>query len=116
MYVSLSEEVPRGASDASKTSVARANQQLAIPSITSTAKYLNQCAQNSRTVEFKVDSGAAVSVGPVDLFKEYKLYPTYESENRMPYTAANGQKVYEVGVRWPVSREVTTGKILRLPV
>ena len=29
---------------------------------------------------------------------------------------ANGQKVYEVGVRWPVFREVTTGKILRLPV
>ena len=29
---------------------------------------------------------------------------------------ANGQKVYEVGVRWPVFREVTTGKLLRLPV
>ena len=108
--------MPRGVSDTSKMNVARAKQQPAAPSIASTAKYLSQCAQDSRVVEFKVDSGAAVSVGPIELFKEYKLYPTYESENKIPYTVANGQKVYEVGVRWPVFREVTTGKLLRLPV
>ena len=95
---------------------ARRETQASTANVESTRKYINQCAQDSRTIDFKVDSGAAVSVAPIDLFKEYKLHPTYESENKIPYTVANGQKVYEAGVRWPVFREVTTGKLLRFPV
>ena len=117
VYTEYGEDATQKVSMTSKEEpVARRDAHVNTANVESTRKYINQCAQDSRTIDFKVDSGAAVSVAPIDLFKEYKLHPTYESENKIPYTVANGQKVYEAGVRWPVFREVTTGKLLRFPV
>ena len=66
-----------------------------------------------KSVKVKVDSGAGVSVAPKGTFRDYKIFPTYESTQGIMYTSASGHKIADEGIRYPIVK-TSTGQMRAL--
>ena len=68
------------------------------------------------TVTLGVDSGAAVSVLPPDVGADYPLEPNANSVKGVPYYAANGNPVYDMGSRVLVGKLKSNKGVVRKAV